>query len=357
MTFKQIVARIKGASLKERITFTKNLALIIKAGMPLPQGLTMLSGQAQSPLLKEALSEVVGAVNKGKNFSEALEAYPSLFNDFYISMVKTGEVGGTLENVLNDLTRHMEKEHALRSRVLGALMYPLIILSVMVVVAIVMMIFVVPQLSKVFKDFHVELPLMTRVMIGASNVVANYSVLVIGGLCSFIFALWYVSMKTKQGKRVFAWLFLHAPLVGALVKKINTARIARSLQTLIQAGLGIVQALSVTSGLVKNVYYKEALYTTGKEVEKGKTLHEILATFPSLFSPLMVQLIAVGEETGSIDVVLEQLAASYEEDVDVITKNLPSMIEPILMVFIGSSVGFFAISMLQPIYAITSSIH
>ncbi len=357
MTFKKIFNRIKGSKLKERITFTRNLALIIKAGMSLPQGLATLSVQTESPLLKEALLEIIASVNKGKNFSEAIELYPSLFNEFYVNMVKTGELAGNLEEVLNNLAHHMEKERALRSRVLSALMYPAIILSVMIIVIIVMMIFVVPQLSKVFRDFHVTLPFTTQLVIGMSDFFANHALTAISAILFSMISVWYFLLKTRPGGRIFSWIGLKTPLMNIMTKKINSARIARTLQGLIKAGLGIVQALNVTSGVVKNIYYKEALNVTGEEVEKGKTLHEIFAHYPKLFTPLMVQLIAVGEETGSLDVVLDQLATSYEDDVDTVTKNLPSVIEPILMLFIGSSVGFFAVSMLQPIYTITSSIH
>ncbi len=356
MTFKKIVARIKGSKLKERINFTRNLALIIKAGMSLPQGLATLSAQTESPLLKEALAEIITSVNKGKNFSEALEPYPSLFNDFYVNMVKTGEIGGSLEEVLNNLAQHMEKERTLRSRVLGALMYPTIILSVMLIIIIVMMIFVVPQLSKVFRDFHVALPFTTQLVIEISDFFANHAIVAISVIVLSIAIVWYFFLKTRVGGRIFAWISLKAPLINIMVKKINSARIARTLQGLIQAGLGIVQSLDVTRGVLKNIYYKEALHVTREEVEKGKTLHEIFSRYPKLFAPLMVQLIAVGEETGSLDVVLDQLATSYEEDIDTATKNLPSIIEPILMLLIGSGVGFFAVSMLQPIYSITNSI-
>lgn len=356
MNFKKLFSRIRGVSLKEKIIFTRNLSLIIKAGLSLPQGLETLGNQTSSPLLKEMTGELRESIDKGRNLSEALVDYPSLFSSFYISMVKTAEVAGNLEETLASLAVHMEKERALRSRILSALMYPVIILVIMVIVIIIMMVVVVPKLSAVFKDFNVDLPATTTALIAVSSFFAKHSLLVIGGAAVILFLLWYIFRKTKKGKHLFDWIILKMPIMKTITKKINCARVARALQTLIKAGVGIVEALTITSDVVKNIYYQEALKTTGKEVEQGKQLHEILAHYPSLFMPLMVQLIAVGEETGSVDVILGELATSYEDEIDTITKNLPSIIEPVLMVFIGASVGFFAISMLQPIYTLTSSI-
>lgn len=357
LNFQNIEAAIKGVSLSDKIVFTKNLTLIIKAGMSLPQGLETLSRQTTSRALALATNDIRDAVNKGKNFSEALGAHPRIFDTFFVNVVKTGEASGNLDEVLEDLSAHMEKEKALRSRILSALMYPSVIFFVMVTVIILMMILVVPELAKVFADFRVELPKTTQFVIFASNLFANYFLVVLSVLLILVSAFWYGVKKTGPGKRALDWVILHMPVIGSLSKKINSARLARSLQTLIRAGVPIIQALDITSQVVKNSFYRQSLKETAKEIERGKQLHEILERYTLLFPPLVTELIAVGEETGSVEKILGELASSYEADVDKTTKNLPSIIEPLLMVFIGGTVGFFAVSMLQPIYTLSSSIN
>ena len=351
-----LIATIKGASLKDKLLFTKNLSLIIKAGMPLPRGLELLSLQVTSPLFQWVIAQIKNEVIKGKEFSEALSAYPHLFSPFYISMVKSGEASGTLEEALKHVAAHMEKERALRSKVLGALTYPAIVLAVMIIVIIVMMVFAVPKLTAVFKDFNVELPLMTRIVIGLSDfMVHNLLLLFLVTIGSFVVG-WYFLFRIKGGRVLASWLALHIPLVATLTKKLNSARIARTLQTLISSGVPILKALSISAQVVQNHFYRAMLLEAGREVEKGKQLNEILKRYPGLYQPVTSGLVAIGEETGSLDVILKDLATFYEDEIDNMTKNLSSTVEPLLMVVIGVIVGFFAIAMLTPIYTLTSSI-
>lgn len=356
MNFHSFLIRIKGVGLKERLIFTRNLALIIKTGMSLPQGLKTLAEQSGSSYFQTVIREVREEVTKGKEFSEALFNHKDIFSPFYVSMVKTGEASGSLEHVLESLTEHMAKDKTLRSKILGALMYPMIILIVMLLVVTAMMIFAVPNLIAVFEDFHAKLPLSTRIVIGISGFLTSHTILFFIIFVSLPLSAWYGFFQTSKGKIAWSWMMLHFPLAKTITKKIYSARIARTLYTLISSGMPILQAISITSEVVQNYFYKELLAQARIGVEKGEPLNKILKNNPSLFPPLAAQLVAIGEETGSLDVILNDLAIFYEEEVDNITKNLSSIIEPLLMVIIGVGVGFFAISMLQPIYSLTNSI-
>lgn len=356
MNFYRIFIKIRGVSLKEKLIFTRNLALIIKTGMSLPQGLETLANQAGSSHFRTVIGEIRNEITKGKEFSEALLSHGDIFSPFYISMVKTGEASGSLEHVLESLADHMAKDKTLRSKIIGALTYPAVILFVMILVVAAMMIFAVPNLTAVFRDFHIELPLPTRIVIGLSNFLASHTIAFFIIFFSLPLGAWYVFFKTSNGRMAWSWIMLHFPLASAMTRKIYSARIARTLYTLISSGMPILQSLTITSEVVQNHFYRELLIQARAGVEKGKPLNEILKDHPSLFPPLAAQLVAIGEETGSLDTILNDLAIFYEEEVDNVTKNLSSVIEPLLMVIMGIGVGFFAISMLQPIYSITNSI-
>lgn len=356
MDLNTITAHIRGVSLTEKVIFTRNLSLIVKAGMSLPEGLEVLSRETSSPLLGLIVNRMKNEVNQGKEFSVALGKYPRVFNSFYVSMIHTGETSGTLEETLRNLAVHMEKERALRSKVVSALTYPAVILFVMIVVIIAMMMFVVPRLTTVFENFNAELPVTTKALIAFSNFMTNYFFFVLIGLVGITMLGWYFFTRVTRGQIMLNWVVLHTPVFKGLSKKINAARIARTLQTLVTSGESILNALVITEDVLQNHYYKRMIAEARKQLEKGKSLNEIFKKYPHLYPPLASQLIAVGEQTGSLDIVLEDLANFYEEEVDNVTKNLSSIIEPLLMLLIGSGVGLLALSLLQPIYSLTSQV-
>lgn len=357
MDLQTIITHTKGVSLTDRVTFTRNLSLIVKAGMSLPEGLEVLSRESSSPLLGMIIKKIKTDVMQGKEFSTALSPYPRVFTSFYVSMIKAGETSGTLEKVLKNLAVHMEKERSLRSKVIGALTYPAVIFLVMVVVIIAMMVFVVPRLMTVFQNFNAELPLTTKLLIALSNFIVNHYLVLLFVVIAFITACWYFFCRVSKGKIALSWIVLHLPVCNRIVKKVNTARIARTLETLIKSGISILNALVITGDVLQNHFYKKMIGEARKEIEKGKSINEVFKKYPHLYPPLAAQLIAVGEETGSLDLVLTDLADFYEEEVDNLTKNLSSIIEPLMMLIIGSAVGLLAISLLQPIYSITSQVN
>lgn len=336
-------------SLAEKLMFTRNLKVMISAGISLPRAIRILAQQSKSPKFHKVLLGIEKEIVEGKSFSESIGNYPEIFPDFFYNMIKVGEEAGTLEEVLGILGQQIEKDYEVRSKIKGAMVYPAVILIAMVGIGILMMILVVPKLSQTFSELGVDLPLTTRVVIGLGNFVAKFWYTI--PVFVFVFlTLFRMFVKTKKGKSTMDGFFLRAPLINSLVKKINSARTARTLSSLISAGVPIVRALEVVAGTLSNVFYKEAVLEAAKEVEKGAKLAQALSSYQNIFPNLIIQMIEVGEETGETSGILKKLAEFYEDEVTNATKNLSSIIEPVLMIIIGAAVGFFAISMLQPMY-------
>jgi type IV pilus assembly protein PilC len=289
-------------------------------------------------------------VKTGNTLADSL-AKAGVFDDLSVNMIRVGELGGSLEEVLVLLADQLEKEHNLISKVRGAMYYPSVIFIVMIGIGIAMMTFVVPQLTAVFSDTQATLPASTKMIIDSSNFMAGHKLLVLFFII-FIVLFLIIFFKTKMGKRAAAFLSLKVPVIKNIVVKVNTARFARIYASLLRSGVPVAESLKIISETLTNRYYQDAFKKVGAEVQKGKPLHEELAAYPKLFPILIVQMVEVGEETGKTVDVLSDLAKFYEEEIDQLTKNLSSIIEPVLMVIIGSAVGFFAISMIMPMYSI-----
>ncbi|MEK7488117.1 MAG: type II secretion system F family protein [Patescibacteria group bacterium] len=345
----------RGVSLVDKIMFTRNLAVMIGAGLALNKALSVLEEQSENQKLKAIIAEVANNVQAGKAFSECIAAHPDAFPDLYVNMVRIGETAGNLEEVLNGLADQMKKDHDIVSRVRGALMYPAVIFMVMLLVGYLMMILVVPKLAATFMDIGAELPVSTRVLIFMSNVMLNYWYFVIGGFVGFLYVARLV-LRTEGGKKGLDALILRLPIIKGLSRKLNSARLCRTLGILVDSGVPIVKALEILAKTLSNHYFSESLSTAALEIQKGKTLFESLKKYKGLYPPLVVQMIAVGEETGSLTKVLTKLAEFYEDEVNELTKNLSTIIEPIMMVVIGAGVGFFALSMITPMYSVMDNI-
>ena len=345
----------RGVSLVDKIMFTRNLAVMIGAGLALNKALSVLEEQSENQKLKAIIAEVVNNVQAGKAFSECIAAHPDAFPDLYVNMVRIGETAGNLEEVLNGLANQMKKDHDIVSRVRGALMYPAVIFTVMLLVGYLMMILVVPKLAATFMDIGAELPASTKVLIFLSNVMLNYWYFVIGGAVGLIYAM-RLALRTASGKKGLDALILRLPIIKGLSRKLNSARLCRTLGILVDSGVPIVKALEILAKTLSNHYFSESLSTAALEIQKGKTLFESLKKYKGLYPPLVVQMIAVGEETGSLTKVLTKLAEFYEDEVNELTKNLSTIIEPIMMVVIGAGVGFFALSMITPMYSVMDNI-
>jgi type IV pilus assembly protein PilC len=339
-----------GVSLKDKMMFAKHLGVMLSSGLSIPRALNVISEQTKSRRFKNILAKIEENVKTGNTLADSL-AEAGVFDELSVNMIRVGEVGGNLEEVLALLANQLQKEHNLISKVRGAMYYPSVILIVMIGIGIAMMTYVVPQLTSVFADMQTTLPASTRMIINVSNFMASHKLLVLF-LTVFVFVGVIVFFRIPIGKRTAAFLFLKVPIIKNISVKVNNARFARIYSSLIKSGVPVVESLKIISETLTNQYYQEAFKKFMTEVQKGKPLHEELAVFPKLFPVLVVQMVQVGEETGKTVDILEDLADFYEEEIDQVTKNLSSIIEPVLMVIIGSAVGFFAISMLTPIYSV-----
>ena len=342
-------------SLVEQMMFTRNLKIMISAGVALPKALETLSQQVKSKKFKKVLLAIKDEIVRGKSFSEALSEHPDIFSELFFSMVRVGEEGGRLEEVLGILTRQMEREHELRSKIKGALMYPAVIILAMIGIGALMLIMVVPKIAATFKELEVPLPATTRFVILLGENALHYWYLIAFLILALPLLFWKLA-KTKTGKKVIDTLLLKMPIVSPILKKTNSAYTARILSSLIEAGVPIARSLEILSETLQNIYYKRAIAKAADAVRKGVKLSEVLIEYPEIYPKIIVQMVAVGEETGKTAEVLEKLADFFEEEVTDATKNLASIIEPVVMLLIGGAVGFFAISMIQPMYSMMEAI-
>jgi len=337
-------------SLTEKIMFARNLQVMVSAGISLPRALTILAEQAKSKKFRNALLNISEEIVRGRSLSEAASRHPSIFSELFVSMVKVGEESGTLEEVLGVLLGQMEKDRELKSKIKGAMIYPLVIVITMILIGIAMLILIVPKLAETFADLNIDLPFTTRTIIFIGNLLAKFWYLL--PLITIIFLiLLRVILKTQIGKAAIDKLVLKIPIISSIIKKTNSAYTVRNLGSLIASGVPIIRALEITSGTLGNIYYKKTIYEASEQIKKGSKLSQFLSQHQNIYPSLVVQMLAVGEETGKTADMLQKLADFYEEEVTQTTKNLSSLIEPVLMIIIGAIVGFFVISMIQPMYS------
>jgi len=347
--------RFIGISVAEKMVFAKNLSVMISSGMPLSKSLQNIKAQTQNKKFISVLEHVNDDIQTGVSFADSLAKFPGIFDELFVNMIRVGEISGNLEEVLNILAMQLEKDHELIKKVTGALVYPAVILVAMGLIGIVMMVYVVPQITGVFEDLDATLPASTQFVISMSDAIRNYWYALI-----FLFPLFGVLIKflstTQAGKKTASFILINLPVIKNIVIKVNCARFARIYSSLLKSGVSVVESLKILSKTLTNFYYQNALGRAVVDVQKGVNLSKIIFTEKKIFPVLVPQMIEVGEETGKTEAVLSKLAEFYEADVDQITKNLSSIIEPVLMLLIGSVVGFFAVSILQPMYSVLENI-
>ncbi len=341
--------------LSEKMMFARNLSVMISSGMPLSRAVSNICAQTKNKNFIKALKKIQEELQSGSTLSEGLSKYPGIFDELFVNMIRVGETGGNLEEVLNILAVQLEKEHELMRKVKGALVYPAVILVAMVGIGIIMMIYVVPQITGVFKDLNAELPPTTQFIIDASNFMREHFILSLGGFVAVLALLKLISM-TDAGRKAVGMLLINIPVVKNIVIKLNCGRFARIYSSLLRSGVSVVESLKILSRTLTNYYYKAAFKKASENVQKGVSLSKIIYDEKEVFPILVPQMIEVGEETGKTEDVLMKLAEFYENEVSDLTKNLSSIIEPVLMIIIGSAVGFFAISILQPMYSVLENI-
>jgi len=341
--------------IKDKIVFASNLSAMVAAGLSLSRALAVMERQAGSKLFRQVISELAAKIRAGAGLSQALAAFPDVFPPVFVAMVASGEESGKLPQSLEIVAEQMMKSYDLRRKVRGAMIYPIIIVIVIILIGILMMIFLVPNLTAIFSELHAELPLSTRLVIAMSNFLSEHtlifflSLLVLAGAVVGYF-------RSGRGRRTSAWLVLHLPLIAPLAREVNSAATMRTLSSLISSGVGMVEALAITRRVVQNHYYQLVIEAAGAKVEKGQTLSSVFKDNEHLYPVLVGEMTEVGEETGKLADMLLRGAAFYEEEVNQATKNLSTVIEPVLMIIIGLAVGFFAVSMIGPIYSLSENL-
>jgi len=339
---------------KDVVIFTRQFCTMIDAGLPLVQGLEILAAQQVNKSFKRVLTDIKEAVEGGSTLADALRKHPKVFDDLYVNLVAAGEVSGILDTILQRLAIHMEKIAALKRKVKGAMLYPAIVLTVAVGVVALLLIFVIPVFAKMFSEFGKQLPAFTQMVINLSNWFTKAIIPIICALAlfSFLFVKFY---KTPKGKLLVDGLTLKSPIIGDLVRKVAIARFTRTLGTMISSGVPILDGLDIVSRTAGNKVVQNAIEATRKSISEGKNFSEPLAT-TGVFPPMVVQMIAVGESTGALDAMLGKIADFYDEEVDTAVDALTSMIEPIMILFLGGTIGTLVIAMYLPIFTLASAI-
>ncbi len=337
------------------ILFAKNLSAMLGAGLSLTRALSVANRQTKNPKLSYILRSLIAKVRKGDPLSSALAEHPKMFKNLFIAMVRAGEEGGNLPESLVSISIQMDKSYKLKKRIKGAMIYPAIVMMAMVAIGFLMMIKVVPTLKETFDQVGADLPATTQSIITLSNFLVANTFLSIIIIVGFVLTVRY-TLRTKVGKMVFDAFILRIPAIGTIVKEVNSARFARTLSSLLASGVNIVTALGITAKVVQNHHHKKVILNAMTVVEQGEPMSVIFGRREDLYPPLVSEMIAVGEETGKLSDMLEQVADFYETEVEQKTKDMSTIIEPFLMLFIGAGVGFFAMAMISPIYLLSDSI-
>lgn len=342
-------------SMMDKITFARNIGNMLEAGLALSRAIGVMERQTKNGKLKKIYQDLNQAISGGKSFHEALQMHEKVFSQLFVAMVKVGEEGGNLADTLKQVALQMEKSYTLRKKIKGAMIYPSVIIGVMLIIAVLMMIFVVPGLTKTFTELNVKLPLSTQIVIAVSNFASAHYIIALVLLVLAIVGTIY-ALRTAIGKRVADWVSLHMPIINGIIKEGNSAQTTRTLSSLLASGVDLLLAVKICGDVIQNSYYKDVLKRSEAVVEKGEPLSSIFIKEDKLYPIFVGEMISVGEETGRLAPMLVGVANFYENEVEQKTKDLSTIIEPFLMVIIGSGVGFFAISMIKPIYSIMNNI-
>ncbi len=348
--YHQPISLFERVNAKDIVLFSRQLAIMFKAGIPVVESLRSISNQIKKRKFKEQINKIGNKIENGESLSQALEGYRNLFSPFYIGMTKSGEVSGRLSETLEYLANHLEKEYTFNSKIIASFIYPGFIFFIFLSILILMMIFVVPGLIKVFEGM--ELPLITRIVLGIGNLLLRWwwvPLLAIGTI--FFFFIRFI--KTDVGRQTIDRISLRIPLISEFVKKINLVRIAENLSTLITGGLPIVQALEVTAGVLGSNTYQKIIFEARDRVRKGEIISSTLTKYPDLFPTLFIQMMVVGEKTGNIDSSLLNVVGFYRGEIDRSLESMVKLLEPIMIIVIGGLIGIMIISILMPIYEIT----
>ncbi len=349
--------RHKKVRIRDLVIFTRQLSTMISAGVPLVRAMSTLQEQASSKYFKEVIGTIMKDIEGGGSLADAFEKYPNIFSEVYVNMVRAGEAGGILDEILKRLASQVEQDSSMRKKVKSAMMYPTVILGITVIAFFGIMIFVIPKLGKIIKDLggeNAKLPIYTEIMLGISDFLQHNAVIIIplSILASWAFRRY---IKTPKGKYQFHSVLLRLPIIKTVIMKIAIARFARTFASLMSSGVSVLDALDVTGGAIGNKVIEAELKDAAKEVKNGKQLSQPLSQSKH-FPPIVAQMLAIGEETGQIDTILVKVADFYEEEVETTIDGLSSLIEPLMIVVLGAMVGLIAASVMGPITSLSKNI-
>ncbi len=352
--FLEFDINLGGAGITQRGLFAKHLAVMLKSGLTITEALSVVYDSAQGRF-KKIIGGVVKSVQSGNSFSSSLALYPKVFSGLFISATQAGELSGTLEENLENISEQLRKEKELISKVKGAMLYPVVVFIAAFCLGLVMAFVVLPKITPMLEGLRIKLPVTTRALIWFSHLIQHYGLYIFLGLIAVIILLaWLV--KQKISKPVTHWLLLNIPILKRITFNSNLARICSTLATLLKSGLNIDEALEITKNTLNNYYYRKSLGHISEQVSKGTRLSDNLNQYKKLYPVMVIRMIGVGEKSGRLDETLKYLANYHEFKVDNATKTLTTAIEPILLIFIGLAVGFLALSIITPIYEVTGGI-
>lgn len=346
---------IQGVPVVQKIFFTQNLGVMLRGGFAISRAMGTLAQQTTHRYFKKVILSMQANLESGNSFSQALKQFPNVFPELFINMISAGELSGKLDEVLHSLTVQMKKDFQLIAKVKGAMTYPVVVIVAMIGAGVAMVVFVVPKLKEVFASNGAKLPLPTRVLIAISDTLIHHGILIglavlllIGGIIFFA--------RTATGKRLFDTIFLHTPILGPIIKKINLARFTRSLSSMLATDIPIIQTFQIISRTMTSMAYRKSMDEASVALKSGQTIAKILELYPALYPPLVQQMINVGEESGTLDEVSQELASFFEEEVDQTMSNLSTIIEPVLLLVLGVAVAAMALAIMLPIYSLSDQI-
>ncbi len=349
-------ARIGTVSEQEKVLFARNLSSMLSAGLPLPRALAVIEKQSKGGKLKSVVNKISDEVRHGSTMHDALAQFPTTFSSLLVAMVRAGEEGGDLPGALALSADQTERMLTLKKKVRGAMMYPSIILIAIFGIGALLMTQVVPTLAATFIQMHAQLPVSTVVVIAISDFLTHHTMLFFGGVALLIGGF-IAGVRTAKGKRIKDYILLHTPVIGEMIRELNAARTARTLASLLSAGVDVVTALTITRDIVQDNSFKNVIASAAEGISAGEPLSRSFVRRADLYPPFVGEMIAVGEETGQVPEMLKRVGSYYEDEVDRKTKDMSAIIEPVLMLLIGAVVGFFAVSMIAPIYQLSSNIN
>jgi type IV pilus assembly protein PilC len=351
-----VLSKLKDFSIvssSEKVMFSKELATLISAGIPIAQSMHILEEQVESKTMKKTVTEIASDIEGGFSLSSAMEKHRRIFGPLYVSMLKAGEVSGTMDQTLEKMADEIEKDHELVAKIRGALAYPSVIMIAMVAIVIYMVTSIIPQIASVFTEMGGDLPWSTRFLMSLSEAFRSYGLVIIIGIVAFVVGFKRLLKANKKVRYIWHSILIKIPILGKTARKINVARFTRTLGSLLASGVTIIESLQITADTITNEVFKKEILDAAKKVEDGSSVAEPLKK-SKIFPKMVPHMIAVGEETGSLDKTLLKVTEFYDKEIDNTLKNLSSILEPIIMIIIGLGTGFIVISVITPIYQMST---